>query len=52
MKPNIPTEAVYNFCVSLGLHPNWRNMKMSWHLLLLAKMPLSDLAAAIDNLNN
>ena len=46
-KPYIPTEAVHNFCKSLGLYPNWANMRLCWDLLVIARMELSDIAAAI-----
>lgn len=39
-KPNIPAQAVRNFCLSLGLFPNWKNMRLCWDLLCLAWMPL------------
>jgi len=48
-KPNIPAQAVRNFCLSLGLFPNWKNMRLCWDLLCLAWMPLEDCAANIDN---
>lgn len=50
--PYIPAQAVRHFCISLGLFPNWKNIRLCWELLVLAKMPLADIAAAIDNTEN
>lgn len=47
--PYIPAQAVRNFCLSLGLFPNWANIRLCWQLLILAKMDTADVAAVIDN---
>ena len=46
--PYIPAQAVRHFCISLGLFPNWKNIRLCWQLLILAKMDTADVAAELD----